>query len=187
MNHAYAWRALLDTGIILANGSDAPVEPFDPRRTFAAAIAPAGGMMRDEALRSMTIWAAYANFAEHAIGLDRAGQGRRLRHRRPRLDARTRRFDRRHANGGHVFARPPRLGVCCFSRSACAQPRCNCDLNTTFALSRSHRIRLLGSHGGRCPVTENRLTSLQPHCRKGRRYRELCKSHEYHKDAIAVF
>ncbi len=68
MNHAYAWRALLDTGIILANGSDAPVEPFDPRRTFAAAIAPAGGMMRDEALRSMTIWAAYANFAEHAIG-----------------------------------------------------------------------------------------------------------------------
>jgi predicted amidohydrolase YtcJ len=78
---AYAWRALLDTGVTIANGTDAPVEAVDARRTFHAAIArqneanePAGGwyprerMTRDEALRSMTIWAARASFTEHAAG-----------------------------------------------------------------------------------------------------------------------
>lgn len=63
--NAFPWRSLLDTGSILANGTDAPVEPIDPRRTFCAAME---GMSREEALRSMTIWAAYANFSEHAIG-----------------------------------------------------------------------------------------------------------------------
>ncbi|HZO92598.1 MAG TPA: amidohydrolase [Candidatus Baltobacteraceae bacterium] len=78
---AYAWRALLDTGIPIANGTDAPVEAVDTRRTFHAAIArqneanqPPGGwypaqrMTRGEALNSMTIWAAHANFAETRIG-----------------------------------------------------------------------------------------------------------------------
>ncbi len=78
---AYAWRALLDTGVTIPNGTDAPVEAVDTRRTFHAAIAreneanqPPGGwypgqrMTRDEALRSMTIWAAHANFAESSIG-----------------------------------------------------------------------------------------------------------------------
>ncbi len=78
---AYAWRSLLDTGVIIANGTDAPVEPVNSLRTFHSAISrqnsenlPAGGwypaqcMHRDEALRSMTIWAAHANFSENAIG-----------------------------------------------------------------------------------------------------------------------
>jgi predicted amidohydrolase YtcJ len=78
---AYAWRSILDTGTIVANGTDAPVEPVNTLRTFHAAIArqdernrPPGGwypdqrMTRDEALRSMTIWAARANFQEHHIG-----------------------------------------------------------------------------------------------------------------------
>ena len=78
---AYAWRALLDTGAIVANGTDAPVEAVNSLRTFHAAITreneanqPSGGwypqqrMTRDEALRSMTIWAAHANFMEHAAG-----------------------------------------------------------------------------------------------------------------------
>jgi predicted amidohydrolase YtcJ len=78
---AYAWRSILDTGTIVANGTDAPVEPINTLRTFHAAIArqneqnqPPGGwypnqrMTREEALRSMTIWAAYANFQERLIG-----------------------------------------------------------------------------------------------------------------------
>jgi len=33
---AYAWRSLLDTGVTIANGTDAPVEVVDTRRTFHA-------------------------------------------------------------------------------------------------------------------------------------------------------
>ncbi len=78
---AYAWRALLDTGVTIANGTDAPVEAVNSLRTFHAAITreneanqPPGGwypqqrMTRAEALRSMTIWAARANFMENAAG-----------------------------------------------------------------------------------------------------------------------
>ena len=78
---AYAWRSLLDTGVVIANGTDAPIEAVDSRRTFHAAIArqneanqPPGGwypnqrMTRAEALRSMTIWAARANFMERVTG-----------------------------------------------------------------------------------------------------------------------
>lgn len=78
---AYAWRSILDTGTIIANGTDAPVEAVNTLRTFHAAIArqnernePPGGwypaqrMTRDEALRSMTVWAAHANFQERVIG-----------------------------------------------------------------------------------------------------------------------
>ena len=78
---AYAWRALLDTGITIANGTDAPVEAVNSLRTFHAAITrenemnqPSGGwyprqrMTRREALKSMTIWAARANFMDDVAG-----------------------------------------------------------------------------------------------------------------------
>jgi predicted amidohydrolase YtcJ len=78
---AYAWRALLDTGVKIANGTDAPVEAVNSLRTFHSAIArqneanqPPGGwyprqrMTRDEALKSMTIWAARANFMDAVAG-----------------------------------------------------------------------------------------------------------------------
>ena len=84
---AYAWRSLLDTGVIIANGTDAPVEPVNTLRTFHSAISrqnsenlPSGGwypaqrMTRDEALQSMTIWAAHANFSESTIGSIVAGK-----------------------------------------------------------------------------------------------------------------
>jgi predicted amidohydrolase YtcJ len=84
---AYAWRSLLDTGVAIANGTDAPIEVVDTRRTFHAAIArqnevnePAGGwyprqrMTRAEALASMTVWAARANFMEHVAGAITAGK-----------------------------------------------------------------------------------------------------------------
>jgi len=78
---AYAWRSLLDTGAQIANGTDAPIEVVDTRRTFHAAVTreneanqPPGGwyphqrMTRTEALASMTLWAARSNFAEHISG-----------------------------------------------------------------------------------------------------------------------
>ena len=78
---AYAWRSLLNSGVVIANGSDLPVERTNPLISFMASVArqdargwPAGGwypeqrMTRDEALRSMTIWAAYAGFMEKEVG-----------------------------------------------------------------------------------------------------------------------
>ncbi|HEV7387183.1 MAG TPA: amidohydrolase [Gemmatimonadaceae bacterium] len=78
---AYAWRSLLNTGVIVPNGTDFPVEEVNPLLTFHAAVtrqdptnSPAGGwypdqkMTREEALQSMTIWAAYAGFQESMLG-----------------------------------------------------------------------------------------------------------------------
>jgi predicted amidohydrolase YtcJ len=75
---AYAWRSLLATGVVVPNGTDAPVERVNPMIGFHAAITrqdadgwPAGGwfaaqrMSREEALEAMTIWPAYASFMEH--------------------------------------------------------------------------------------------------------------------------
>jgi hypothetical protein len=78
---AYAWRSLLNTGVVIANGTDFPVEEVNPLLTFHAAVtrqdpagSPAGGwfpdqkMTRQEALQSMTIWAAQAGFQESVMG-----------------------------------------------------------------------------------------------------------------------
>jgi hypothetical protein len=84
---AYAWRSLLNTGVIIPNGSDFPVERVNPLYSFHAAItrqderdSPAGGwhpeqrMTHEEALRSMTIWPAYAGFQEKDLGSLTAGK-----------------------------------------------------------------------------------------------------------------
>lgn len=78
---AYAWRSLLNTGVVIPNGTDFPVEEVNPLLTFHAAVTrqdpdnlPAGGwypaekMTREEALQSMTIWPAYAGFQESVMG-----------------------------------------------------------------------------------------------------------------------
>jgi predicted amidohydrolase YtcJ len=78
---AYAWRSLLETGVIIPNGTDFPVEKVNPLLTFHAAVTredpnnqPPGGwypaqrMTREEALASMTRWAAYAGFQEQVMG-----------------------------------------------------------------------------------------------------------------------
>lgn len=78
---AYAWRSLLNTGVIIPNGTDFPVENVNPLITFHSAVTradstgwPDGGwypeqrMTRGEALKSMTIWAAYAGFQESVMG-----------------------------------------------------------------------------------------------------------------------
>jgi predicted amidohydrolase YtcJ len=78
---AYAWRSLLNTGVIIPNGSDTPVERVNPLYSFHAAVSrqddfnwPPGGwfpeqrMTRQEALKSMTIWPAFAAFQETLTG-----------------------------------------------------------------------------------------------------------------------
>jgi len=78
---AYAWRSLLNTGVIIPNGSDFPVERVNPLFSFHAAVSrqddnnwPPGGwfpeqrMTREEALKSMTIWPAFAGFQEQVTG-----------------------------------------------------------------------------------------------------------------------
>jgi predicted amidohydrolase YtcJ len=75
---AYAWRSLLDSGALVINGSDVPVEPLDPRVSLAASVTrqmaqgeaffPEQAMTRREALLSYTRWAAYAAFEESVKG-----------------------------------------------------------------------------------------------------------------------
>lgn len=67
--------------MIIPNGSDFPVERVNPLFSFHAAVSrqddnswPPGGwfpeqrMTREEALKSMTIWAAFAGFQEQLTG-----------------------------------------------------------------------------------------------------------------------
>ena len=81
LNGAYAWRALIDAGAIIAGGSDAPVERGDPRIEFYAAVArrgldgyqdenwrPGQAVSREEALKMFTAWPAFASFQEDLLG-----------------------------------------------------------------------------------------------------------------------
>lgn len=84
---AYAWRKLMNSGTIIPNGTDAPVDIVDPWNNFYAAVTrmdenynPVGGwypeekMTRVEALRSYTNWPAYASFEENKKGSLEAGK-----------------------------------------------------------------------------------------------------------------
>jgi predicted amidohydrolase YtcJ len=81
---AYTWRALIDSGAIIANGTDAPVESIDPRVSLYASVTrqlpdgsqffPEQCMTREEALLSYTRWAAQAGFQEHYIGSIEVGK-----------------------------------------------------------------------------------------------------------------
>jgi len=86
-NYAYAWRTVIDKGGVIPNGSDAPVEYVNPYHGFYAAVTrcnqqgqPAGGwypqlkMTREEALKSFTIWGAYAMFSENVKGSIETGK-----------------------------------------------------------------------------------------------------------------
>jgi len=77
----YAWRSLIDSGAVIAGGSDAPVEVGDPRIEFYAATQRKGldGYSNDawypeqkvtpqEALKMFTAWPAYAAFQEDTLG-----------------------------------------------------------------------------------------------------------------------
>lgn len=76
---AYAWRSLLDNGVTVANGTDAPVEDVDPIPSFYASVtrkrADSGmvffkeqAMTRVEAIHSYTLGNAFAAFEEDIKG-----------------------------------------------------------------------------------------------------------------------
>jgi predicted amidohydrolase YtcJ len=75
---AYAWRALLDSGARVINGTDTPVEDVDPLACFRASVTrrmnggaefhPGQKMTRMEALASYTRDAAFAAFQEKDKG-----------------------------------------------------------------------------------------------------------------------
>lgn len=84
---AYAYKQLLEAYGKVALGTDFPVERVSPFLTFYAAVArqdveqyPEGGfqmenaLTREEALKGMTIWAAYSNFEEHEKGSIEVGK-----------------------------------------------------------------------------------------------------------------
>jgi predicted amidohydrolase YtcJ len=84
---AYVWQKLLQTGVYIVNGTDAPVEPLDPLPSFYAAVSrrtlagtPEGGyepdqkMTRNQALKSYTIWAAKGAFMENDKGSIEVGK-----------------------------------------------------------------------------------------------------------------
>nr|WP_245553408.1 amidohydrolase [Echinicola vietnamensis] len=87
VKHAYIYKDLLEQNGLIALGSDFPVESINPLFGFHAAVArqdannwPTDGfqtensLTRQEALKGMTIWAAYANFEENLKGSIESGK-----------------------------------------------------------------------------------------------------------------
>jgi hypothetical protein len=80
LHGAYAWRSLLDTGVIIAGGSDFPVESPNPFYGIYASVTrrplsgddrgwqPGQRTTREEAVRSFTAWNAYASHQEDDVG-----------------------------------------------------------------------------------------------------------------------
>ncbi|MDR0854360.1 MAG: amidohydrolase [Clostridiales Family XIII bacterium] len=81
LERSYRWRDVLDAGLHIAEGSDAPVEYVNPYHGFYAGVArknragePADGgypgqcLTREEVIRAATIWSAEAQFEEHIRG-----------------------------------------------------------------------------------------------------------------------
>lgn len=75
---AYVWRSLIDSGAVVTNGTDAPVERITPFESIYASVTrkingefpffPEQCMTRQEALQSYTLHCAYAAFEETRKG-----------------------------------------------------------------------------------------------------------------------
>lgn len=75
---AYPWRTLVNSGAVLCNGTDAPVESLDPFANFHAAVTrqmsdgrafePEQRLTREQALHAATLAGAYAAFQERELG-----------------------------------------------------------------------------------------------------------------------
>ena len=83
---AYAWRSLLDSGAILAFGTDYQVEPLNPMEGLYAAVSrkdrlgeegegwfPKQKLTMEEAIKYYTYGSAYAQFMENRKGMIKAG------------------------------------------------------------------------------------------------------------------
>jgi predicted amidohydrolase YtcJ len=74
----YVWQSLIETGAVICNGTDSPVEPINPIENYYAAVTrkslngeeffPSQRMTRLEALQSYTINGAFAAFEENIKG-----------------------------------------------------------------------------------------------------------------------
>ena len=81
---AYVWQKLMQTGAVVTNGTDAPVEDVSPIASYYATVSrklsdgsvfyPDQRMSRLEALKSYTIHAAFAAFEEQRKGSLRVGK-----------------------------------------------------------------------------------------------------------------
>lgn len=87
LDGAYAWHSLVDLGVVVVGGSDAPVERGDPAIEFYAAVArrdlegfqgpdwrPDEAVDRMTALHMFTLWPAYASFREDELGTIEPGK-----------------------------------------------------------------------------------------------------------------
>lgn len=84
---AYAWNSFIKSGVVVPGGSDAPVERGEPMIEFYAAVArkdirgfsgegwhPEEAVSRDQALKMLTLWPAYAAFEENVRGTIEVGK-----------------------------------------------------------------------------------------------------------------
>ncbi|HEX9692397.1 MAG TPA: amidohydrolase [Gemmatimonadales bacterium] len=81
---AYVWESLLESGAVVSNGTDAPVEDVNPIASYYATVSrktkdgtvfyPEQRLSRIDALRSYTINGAYAAFEEDVKGSLRPGK-----------------------------------------------------------------------------------------------------------------
>jgi len=76
---AYVWKTLLESGAVVTNGTDAPVEDVDPIESFYATVTrkridngfeffPEQALSREEAIRTYTLANAYGAFEEDIKG-----------------------------------------------------------------------------------------------------------------------
>jgi predicted amidohydrolase YtcJ len=85
--YSYPWQSLVDLGLKIVGGSDAPVELGDPRIEFYAAVArkrldgtsgegwhPELAVSRETALKMFTIWPAHGAFQEDIRGSVEVGK-----------------------------------------------------------------------------------------------------------------
>ncbi len=87
LGHSYPWQQLVDRGLMILGGSDAPVELGDPRIEYYAAVArkrldgtsgagwhPELAVSRETALKMFTIWPAHGAFQEKLRGSVEVGK-----------------------------------------------------------------------------------------------------------------
>ncbi|MBT6031886.1 MAG: amidohydrolase [Kordiimonadaceae bacterium] len=87
LGHSYPWQQLVDRGLMILGGSDAPVELGDPKIEFYAAVArkrldgtsgegwhPELAVNRETALKMFTIWPAHGAFQEEIRGSVEVGK-----------------------------------------------------------------------------------------------------------------
>lgn len=87
VEETYVWQDLMNSGAMIINGTDVPVEPISPVASFYSSVTrqtlagePEGGyepeqkMTREQALRSYTLDAAYGAFQEKSLGSIEVGK-----------------------------------------------------------------------------------------------------------------